>query len=492
MSHSTTTRRALTGLVGILGLWAAACSAPEPPAAPPDKMPITTSSDEARKLFLEGRDLMEKLRGTDAVALFERALAADPDFALAYVGLAISSNTTKDFIDATQRATALADKVTEGERHLILGLDAGMKNDPASQEQHYQALVRLFPNDERAHNLLGNVYFGRQDYATAIQHYERATAINPSFSSPYNQLGYAHRFLKHYDEAEQAFTKYIELIPSDPNPYDSYAELLMKTGRFEDSIKNYEKALSVDPHFVASYVGIGNNHLIMGHPAEARATLAKLAQAARNTGERRLAHLWIAASHVREGAPDKAVAELEQASALAQAENDWASVSQDLIQTGDILREAGRIDAATAKYKESIDAIEKAQVPEEVKENTRRNAIFEDGRLAVARNDLATAKAKLAEYTSRVDVKKVPFEVRQQHELAGIIALAEKQYAAAADHLTQANQQDPRVLYLNALALEGAGQRDQAAAMASEAANFNGLAFNWVFVADKAKKLTSS
>ena len=76
-----------------------------------------------------------------------------------------------------------------------------------------------------------------------------------------------------YPEAEQAFKKYIELIPGDPNPYDSYAELLMKTGRFEESIKNYEKALSVDPNFIASYIGIGNNHVFMGKPEEARKSL---------------------------------------------------------------------------------------------------------------------------------------------------------------------------------------------------------------------------
>jgi tetratricopeptide (TPR) repeat protein len=476
----------------LLGLWAMACSAPEPPAAPPDKVPVTTSSEEARKLYLEGRDLMEKLRNTDARALFERAVAADPDFALAHVGLAVSSGTTKEFIDATTRAAVLADKVSEGERHLILGLEAGMKNDPASQEQHYKDLVRLFPNDERAHNLLGNVYFGRQDYATAVEHYAKATAISPTFSSPYNQLGYAQSFLKQYGEAEKAFQKYIELIPTDPNPYDSYAELLMKTGRFEDSITNYEKALSIDPNFVASYVGIGNNHLFMGHPVEARASFTKLGQAARNTGERRLAHLWTAASYVREGATDKAIAELEQGLALAQAENDWASVSGDLKQIGDVLREAGRIDEAAAKHQASLAAIEQAQVPEEVKENTRRNALFEDGRLALAKKDVATAKVKLTEYTSRVDVKKVPFEVRQQHELAGLIALAEKQYAAAADHFAHANQQDPRVLYLTALALQGAGNSAEAAAKAKEAANFNGLNFNWVFVGDKAKKLTTS
>src|SRR6185436_13154997 len=103
--------------------------------------------------------------------------------------------------------------------------------------------------------------------------------------------------LAQYPEAEQAFKKYIELIPNDPNPYDSYAELLMKMGRFDESIKQYEKALSIDPNFVASYVGIANDHIFMGHHEEARKALAKLKGVARNDGERRQAVTWMIACY---------------------------------------------------------------------------------------------------------------------------------------------------------------------------------------------------
>ena len=56
-----------------------------------DKISITTSSEEARKLYVDGRDLLEKLRVTDARHLFEQSVAKDPTFALGYVGLANSS-----------------------------------------------------------------------------------------------------------------------------------------------------------------------------------------------------------------------------------------------------------------------------------------------------------------------------------------------------------------------------------------------------------------
>jgi tetratricopeptide (TPR) repeat protein len=457
-----------------------------------DKVPITTPSAEARDLYLKGRDLAEKIRATDARRFYEQAVQKDKTFALGYVGLANTSGTTKEFIDAVTRAAALAGSASPGEVHIIRGLEAGMKGDLAGVLTHYTELVRLFPNDERALTLLGNTFFGRQEYDAAITNFTKATSINPSFSQPYNQLGYAYRFLEKFDEAEKAFKKYTELIPGDPNPYDSYAELLMKVGRFDESIKMYEKALSIDPNFIASHIGIGNNYLAMGKPDQARKAFAKIASVARTTGERRTAHFWAAASYVHEGATDKALDELRAGYALAQAEQDAGSMSGDLTQMGDVLREARRPAEALAKYEEAVAVIDKASVPDEVKQGTRRTHVFEEGRVAVAKNDLTTAKAKSAEYARQVAPNQRPFEVRQQHELAGMIALAEKDYSRAVNELQAANQQDPRILYFLALASKGAGDSARAATFATKAANFNGLNFNYGYVRAKARKLSAT
>jgi tetratricopeptide (TPR) repeat protein len=211
----------------------------------------------------------------------------------------------------------------------------------------------------------------------------------------------------------------------------------------------------------------------------------------RTTGERRQAHFWTAASYVHQARHDEAIAELRKGSSLAEADQDLASVSGDLVQIGDILREAGRLDQAAASYADAVTAIDKAQVPAEVKQATHRNQVFEEARLAAARGDVRTARAKAADYARQVAVKSVPFEVRQQHELAGVIALAEKQFANADAELRQANQQDPKVLYLRALALQGAGDAAQARALAGKAADFNALGFNYGFVRSKAQRLST-
>src|SRR5687767_4439874 len=115
------------------------------------KIPITTSSTEARDLYVKGRDLVEKLRLTDGRKLYEQAVAKDKDFAMGHVGLANTAGTTKEFFDALARAVALAPKASEGERLLIKGLDAGARNDVAGQREHYTKLAAAFPDDERAH-----------------------------------------------------------------------------------------------------------------------------------------------------------------------------------------------------------------------------------------------------------------------------------------------------------------------------------------------------
>jgi tetratricopeptide (TPR) repeat protein len=478
-----------TALAVACGLAVFAAAAP---AAAADRIPITTSSEEARKLYLEGRDLAEKLRATDAKARFEKAAALDPAFALAQVGLANTSGTAKEFFAATERAVALAPKASEPEQLLICALDAGAKGEPDRQKDCLTRLVAAVPDDERAHNQMGAYHFGRQDYAAAVAEYTKATSLNPRFSQPYNQMGYAYRFMGRYKDAEAAFKKYIELIPGDPNPYDSYAELLMKMGRFEESIKSYEKALSVDRNFVASYVGIGNNHVFLGRPAEARASYAKLAGIARNDGERLQSHFWTAMSYVHEGASDKAIAELEKSAALNQGRGDLAALSGTYNAMGNVLLEAGRVDAAAARFRDQLATMEKAEVAPQVKEATRRQHPYDDARLALARGDVAAARAKAADYKAAVAVKKIPFEVWQTHEIAGRIALAEKDYGTAAAELRQANQQDPRVLYVLATALQAKGDAQAAKQAAAQAADWNALSGTYGYVRGKARAIAVS
>jgi len=196
------------------------------------KIPVTTASSAAREQYLKGRTLGENLRAHDSRQFLTAAATQDPTFALPHYNLALSAPTAKDFFEHLRKAVALSDKASEGERLMILGLQAGANADTKLQRDYYERLTAQYPRDERAHFLLGNAYFGQQEYGKAVSEYERSVELAPQYAPAYNLLGYAHRAEGQFQEAEQAFKKYIQLIPDDPNPYDSYAELLMKMGRF--------------------------------------------------------------------------------------------------------------------------------------------------------------------------------------------------------------------------------------------------------------------
>ena len=220
-------------------------------AADSGKIPITTKSEEARNEFLQGRDLSERLLAQDALQHFDKVLALDPEFASAELARANASPTAKEFFDHLAKAVSLADRASEGERLMILSNQAGANGEVSKQKEALEKLVVAFPGDERAQFALGGYYFAQQEWAQAIEHNKKATEIAPNYSPAYNILGYSYRQAGDYANAEQAFKKYIELIPKDPNPYDSYAELLLRMGRFDDSVTQYRKALSIDPKFNA-------------------------------------------------------------------------------------------------------------------------------------------------------------------------------------------------------------------------------------------------
>jgi tetratricopeptide (TPR) repeat protein len=220
-----------------------ASNTPSVASASEGKLPITTKSEEAKEEFLKGRDLSDRLLAQDSLQHFDKAIALDPDFASAELARANSSPTAADFFAHQKKASSLADKVSDGERLLIVANEAGSNGDVNKQREYLNKLVAAYPNDERVQFAVANFDFGQQQLEEAIAHYKKATEIAPNFSPAYNVMGYAYRQQGNYPQAEEAFKKYVELIPNDPNPYDSYAELLLKMGRFDESITQYRKAL---------------------------------------------------------------------------------------------------------------------------------------------------------------------------------------------------------------------------------------------------------
>ncbi len=457
------------------------------------KIPITTTSDDARAQFIQGRDLYEKLLGQEAEPYFEKAIADDPNFAMAHLFLAQVQPTNKGFFDELDKAVALADKASDGEKNWILGVQATAVGDPMKASKYFQKLVELYPDDERAHNLLGNFYFGQQDWQNAIAQYQDAIKIDPNFSQPYNQLGYAQRFMGNFADAETAFKKYIELIPNDPNPYDSYAELLMKMGEFQKSIDSYKQALAIDSHFVASYIGIATDLDYLGQPTEARQELNKLLSVARNDGERRAAHFAMAVSFADEGKLDDALAQIQAEYDMADKIDDASAKAGDLINMGTILLEEGKPEQAQAKYDDALKQIEDSELSKEVKENADRIYLYNSARVSIDEGKLEDAENYAKEFMKATQEIKNNLQIKLAHELLGMIAYERKDYTTAMAEFGQSNLQNPYNLYRAALTYEANGDRANAKKFCAKVVKFNALNnLNYAFIRNDAKQMLAS
>ena len=206
--------------------------------------------------------------------------------------------------------------------------------------------------------------------------------------------------------AETAFKYYIAHLPNDPNPYDSYAELLMKTGRFDESIAQYRKALSIDPNFTGSHVGIAANEMLAGRHGAAIAELERFVNSARDDNERRTALVNEAYVYVDKGETDKAVQAMERSYAIARTIGDTASMSADGIAIGDVLLEAGRASAASEQYQRAHAIVAVSGVSDEVKRDDGLGRLYDAARVALAQHDVEAARRDAAAYLSGATERK--------------------------------------------------------------------------------------
>lgn len=454
------------------------------------KIPVTTKSGEARKLYNEGQARLDQLRFHDARESFQQAAAKDPEFAMAHFQLALSSPSNKETVTHTKEAVALAGKASEGERLAILGLQANLNSDPAKALEYAQQAVEKYPGDERARQTLALAYSGQQEDEKAIEELNKAIELNPDFSPAYNSLGYAYRTVNNNVDAEKAFKKYIELVPNDPNPYDSYGELLMKTGRFDESITQYQKALSLDPNFSNSHFGIAANRMYQGRHAEAISEADKMAQAARNDGDRRFALFTRSLVYADQGKTSQAIGELEKQYALDTKIGDPAQMAADANSIGLILLAAGKPEEAQKRFQQSLDLQVNSTLSPEAKEDAKLAYHYDLGRVALAKDDPAGAKTHAAEYLKGAEAKQNSTRIQQAHELAGAIALKEKNADQAIAELKKADQQDPYVGYLLASAQgEKEGNGVKALELFKQAAEAYTLpTLNYVLIRAKARK----
>lgn len=452
-------------------------------------IPVTTSSDRARKLFLKGRNRLDVGLAAAARSYFRRAMVKDAEFALARLGLAQSATTEAERLAALRIAMTLANRVSVGERRLILAFKAGVSGDMTGRMEYYRELVRLYPDDARVRMLLGRSYEELGGWSEAVTWYKAAIELDPGLASGYFRLGNVYQSTGRHRQAEGAFVKYVELSPLEPDAHRVYAELIMKTGRFEESIENYEKALALDSDFSAARIGIANNLIFLERPEDARRAFQELYESADEDRERLSAQFWIAALHLHAEDPAGALTELRKALADSRETDDAAAEAEVLRLMGDILLEAGDADSALTRYKESFDVVENANFPDGTKDAARGDHVYHEARVAIAKGQLSSAGAKLEQYREALGGHRGGGVKNRFNEMRGRLALAGGDHQAAVQLLERADREDPRILYLLAQAYHELGREQEALKNCRRAADFNAPEIEFAFVRAKARRL---
>jgi len=437
-----------------------------------DIIPITTNSDQAREYFQLGRDLGEKLRIFEARHYFKKAIAFDSNFALAYLYLASTESNRDVRLQLLDRAASLSENASAGERLMILGRRARYTGNWRDSREYFLQLILLHPKSKRARHLLSNYYLFVHEYEQAIVEYQKAIAIDPQYAPPYNGLGYAHFYLGSYAEAEKFFLKYIELIPNDPNPYDSYADLMMRMGRFSKALDYYQKALRKNPNIISPYLGMASAYNYLGQYDEARLQLETLYDRARTVEHQRMAYRAQAVSYEDEGVTDSALAYLQKAYSLAAKAKDILAMAEDLNWMGHILQAAGESKDALEKYKQAAKLVNQSSLAPAFKEAAEQTFHYNATRVAMSRGNLKTARKYAEKYRASAAQANDPLQTIKYHDLAGMIALAERDYQAALAELNQANVLDPYNLQRRAQAYRGLGDERKAEELEQEAASY--------------------
>jgi tetratricopeptide (TPR) repeat protein len=156
---------------------------------------------------------------------------------------------------------------------------------------------------------------------------------------------------------------------------------------------------------------------------------------------------------------------------------------------GDLLLHAKRPDQARTRFEQALNLLTKSSRSQEAKDDQTLAHHYNIGRVALAKNDLPTAKKEAEAYLEGAQAKKNEFRTRQAHKLLGKIAIREKNYDEAISELGQGNQLDPSVLYATGLAYQGKGDKAKASEFFRQAAELYTLpTMNHAFVRAKARK----
>ena len=171
--------------------------------APPGQ--VTTSSLEAFKAYLIGRQEYLAGRAAKAVPFFKRAIELDPNFAVAYSALADVDEDAEERARAAARAFELRDRVAGRERLHLIFQHYSLAGNLDKAIETLQLSVRTYPREFSPRNNLAYQCILAGNYDEAIQQATEGLRLNSAVPVLYSNLGWSFRAVGRYEEAKATF-----------------------------------------------------------------------------------------------------------------------------------------------------------------------------------------------------------------------------------------------------------------------------------------------
>jgi adenylate cyclase len=212
-----------------------------------------TENPEAHRLYLLGRYEFAKYTQTgwnNAIRYYEEALRIDPEFALAYCGLADNY--------------AYMGSVVMPEKEAI-----------AKEKEFAEKALALDPELAEAHMSFALTLVADYDWRNGLKEFDRALELNPNLAFAYELQAWTVNGLGRFDEAIAKTGKAVELDPLNPFFQMSLSFFQYWARQYDDAIAQARKTLAMDPNSAISHVLIGLSFLKKGDTAGAIAELQK-------------------------------------------------------------------------------------------------------------------------------------------------------------------------------------------------------------------------
>ncbi len=227
-----------------------------------------TENLAAYNAFLRGRQLMARRNSEDldqAGREFDRAVELDPEFALAWVGVAETAllrtgysnlnivEAVKIRQEAANRALELNDQL--GEAHLSLAMVHSDHERLDEAEAAFLMAIELSPNYATAYQWYGDfVTRWPQRTREALRLTRQAVELDPLSSILRYEIAEKLIVLGQFEEAEQQISELMQFDPEFPISFSAMSDIKNETGKFDQRIQWKRKELELDPGGITSYI----------------------------------------------------------------------------------------------------------------------------------------------------------------------------------------------------------------------------------------------